>query len=453
MGNDAPLACLSQFQPLIYEYFKQLFAQVTNPPIDPFRERVVMSLACPIGPEQNILEPSAKQCHRIFLQHPILSLDDLEVLRENTHRGWKTYYSIKSGENEDRYLNQEPENNRRSAIKQVASGRFGVTSSYLAHADDLQIKMAQGAKPGEGGELPGYKNYSAAMERGIAKVMAKMGISTLQSYKGAQIFEAVGLSEEVIHRCFRGTPSRIGGVTFEMIAQDSYERHMLAYAEHHKDMLVLRNPGFFHWRAGGERHINEPLGIANLQEAAVNKSKNAYDKFRESTMNSLRACTLRGQLDIVSSDKPVDLSEVEPASEIVKRFATGAMSFGSISLEAHQTLAIAMNRIGGKSNTGEGGMNNNFWIYLRNGLRPSRFYVMKDNIMVMASEVGVYDTAPDNVILKSRLKPGRMLLVDTKEKTIIQDVELKLHIARSRPHQEWLKEEVRMEENIFIKIN
>ncbi|XP_026675773.1 glutamate synthase 1 [NADH], chloroplastic [Diaphorina citri] len=202
-----------------------------------------------------------------------------------------------------------------------------------------------------------YENYCDAMERGISKVMAKMGISTLQSYKGAQIFEAVGLAEEVINKCFKGTPSRLGGITFEVLAQEAYDRHFLSYSERTADMLVLRNPGYYHWRAGGEKHINDPVSIANLQEAASNNNKNAYDRFRESNMESVKYSTLRGQLDFVTHDKPVDISEVEPAAEIVKRFATGAMSFGSISIEAHTTLAKAMNKIGAKSNTGEGGEN------------------------------------------------------------------------------------------------
>jgi glutamate synthase (NADPH/NADH) len=187
--------------------------------------------------------------------------------------------------------------------------------------------------------------------------MAKMGISTLQSYKGAQIFEAVGLSEEVIGKCFSGTASRVGGVTFKMIAEESFDRHALTYQERESDELVLRNPGQYHWRAGGEKHINDPMSIANLQEAVKSNSKSAYDKYVESEMVMVRACTLRGQLELCVSDVPIDIAEVEPAAEIVKRFATGAMSFGSISYEAHTTLAIAMNRIGAKSNTGEGGEN------------------------------------------------------------------------------------------------
>lgn len=163
------------------------------------------------------------------------------------------------------------------------------------------------------------------------------------------------MAEEVIDKCFRGTASRIGGVTFKVIAAEAFERHALTYQDRESDHLVLRNPGQFHWRAGGEKHINDPLSIGNLQEAVKNNSKSAYEKYVESAMESVRGCTLRGQLEIACSDVPIDIAEVEPAAEIVKRFATGAMSFGSISMEAHATLAVAMNRIGAKSNTGEGG--------------------------------------------------------------------------------------------------
>lgn len=202
-----------------------------------------------------------------------------------------------------------------------------------------------------------YESYAKAIETGISKVMAKMGISTLQSYKGAQIFEAVGLGEDVIDRCFRGTQSRVGGVTLDILAREGLERHDITFGNLNPDTRILRNPGQYHWRAGGEGHINEPAAIAALQEAAVNENKNAYQRFRETTMNSVKLCALRGQLDFVTDQKKIDISEVESAVEIVKRFATGAMSFGSISLEAHATLAVTMNRIGGKSNTGEGGEN------------------------------------------------------------------------------------------------
>ncbi|CAH2075571.1 unnamed protein product, partial [Iphiclides podalirius] len=418
MGNDAPLACLSQFQPLPYDYFKQLFAQVTNPPIDPFREKIVMSLMCPIGPVANILEPSAEFVHRLFLPQPILSLPDLEALKRSTHRGWQTQVIDCTYAHTEGPAGLAPALGRvageacaaaeRGAQLLVLSDRAaGPTrvpvSSLLAlgavhhHLIETRQRMKVGilvetAEAREvhhmcvllgygadaicpylafelafalrdDGVLPRdlpdeqiYAAYQKAIETGIAKVMAKMGISMLQSYKSAQIFEAVGLSEEVIDKCFKGTQSRIGGVTFEILSKEIFDRHALTYGVV-SDTLVLRNPGHYHWRAGGEKHINDPASIANLQEAAVSNSANAYDRYRESALESIRACTLRGQLELVKLDEPIPIDEVEPASEIVKRFATGAMSFGSISLEAHTTLAVAMNRIGGKSNTGEGGEN------------------------------------------------------------------------------------------------
>ncbi|XP_026739897.1 glutamate synthase [NADH], amyloplastic isoform X2 [Trichoplusia ni] len=418
MGNDAPLACLSLFQPLPYEYFKQLFAQVTNPPIDPFREKIVMSLLCPIGPAPNILQPSAEFVHRLFLPQPILSLPDLHALKHTTHRGWKTkvidctfdhalgpcglegaltriaadaHSAASSGSQllvlSDRaagpsrvpvstllalgavhhHLIETRQRMKVGLILETAEARevhhmcvllgYGADAicPYLAFELAFNLRNDNILDPNLTDDDI-YKAYQGAIETGLAKVMAKMGISTLQSYKSAQIFEAVGLSEEVIDKCFKGTQSRIGGVNFEILSKEIFERHALTYSDM-KDALVLRNPGVYHWRAGGEKHINDPMSIANLQEAALNKSTSAYDKYRESALESIRACTLRGQLELVKLDEAIPLSEVEPAAEIVKRFATGAMSFGSISLEAHTTLAIAMNRIGGKSNTGEGGEN------------------------------------------------------------------------------------------------
>lgn len=208
-----------------------------------------------------------------------------------------------------------------------------------------------------------YRNYFLAMERGLAKVMAKMGISTLHSYKGAQIFESVGLGHDVIDFCFKNTPSRIGGVNFSVLADEMLERHSIAFnAKYFTDQLILRNPGFLHWRVGGEKHINDPLAIANLQEASTLNSRDAYKKFVEFTRNAVKDCALRGQLDFEYATKAVPLEEVEPAVNIVKRFCTGAMSFGSISYETHTSLAIAMNQLGGKSNTGEGGEDAERWI-------------------------------------------------------------------------------------------
>nr|CAD7432673.1 unnamed protein product [Timema monikensis] len=190
-----------------------------------------------------------------------------------------------------------------------------------------------------------FKNYVEAMDRGISKVMAKMGISTLPSYKGAQIFEAVGLSDEVIDKCFKGTQSRLGGVTFEVLASEAYERHQLTYMEYTPDMLVLRNPGNYHWRSGGEKHINDPASIANLQEAAINKNKSAYDRFRESTLDSVKWCTLRGQLELAYSDNPININLVEPASEIVKRFVTGENADRYLNQDPENNMRSAIKQV------------------------------------------------------------------------------------------------------------
>ncbi|KYM76287.1 Putative glutamate synthase [NADPH] [Atta colombica] len=419
MGNDAPLACLSEFQPLLYEYFKQLFAQVTNPPIDPFREKIVMSMLCPIGPESNILEPNELQVHRLFLPQPILSLSDLEVLKYTTHRNWRTKviditYPLEDGpggllKTLDRVNNEANAaardgyqllvlSDRRSGPTRIPVSSLLALGAVHHHLIEERQRMKVGLilETAEAREVHHicvllgygadaicpylvfemaknlradhvfdetftddiiYKNYADAMERGIAKVMAKMGISTLQSYKGAQIFEAVGLADEVIDKCFKGTHSRIGGVTFDILGKEAFQRHQITYWDKPMDLLVIRNPGIYHWRSGGEKHINDPASIASLQEYVVSKNNSAYENYRKTTMEVVKACTLRGQLQLKKSRDPIPITDVESASEIVKRFATGAMSFGSISMESHTTLAIAMNRIGGKSNTGEGGEN------------------------------------------------------------------------------------------------
>lgn len=201
------------------------------------------------------------------------------------------------------------------------------------------------------------KKYFKASNYGMMKVLAKMGISTLASYKGAQIFEAVGLSSEVMERCFKGTPSRVEGATFEALAHDALLLHSLAFPSRllpagGAEAVALPNPGNYHWRKGGEVHLNDPLAIAKLQEAARSNSVGAYKEYSKLIQELNKGCNLRGLLKFKDGELKVPLEEVEPASAIVKRFCTGAMSYGSISLEAHTTLAIAMNKLGGKSNTG-----------------------------------------------------------------------------------------------------
>ncbi|KAK7108161.1 hypothetical protein V1264_015947 [Littorina saxatilis] len=419
MGNDAPLACLSNFNPLIYNYFKQLFAQVTNPPIDPFREKVVMSLACPVGPEHNILEPAAQQCHRLWMDQPIISLYDIEVLRYVSYKGWKAkqidiVYPVGDGpegllpaikricQESAEAANQDFKllilSDRKAGPERIPVSALLAIGAVHHYLIDKKLRMKVGiiVETGEAREvhhmclLLGYGadaicpflvlqmvrrlrdqglldppltneeiyfNYRAALARGISKVMAKMGISTLHSYKGAQIFEAVGLHQDVIDLCFKGTASRIGGVNFAVLGKEAMNRHRKAFEKRDCDNRLIMSAGMYHWRSGGEKHMNDPLSIANLQNAGRANSKDAYAQFAEAAWDNNKECTLRGQLDFHFQEKPLDLSEVEDAKEIVKRFCTGAMSFGSISLEAHTTLAIGMNRIGAKSNTGEGGEN------------------------------------------------------------------------------------------------
>jgi glutamate synthase (NADPH/NADH) len=206
------------------------------------------------------------------------------------------------------------------------------------------------------------KKYFYSSIYGMMKVLAKMGIFTLASYKGAQIFEALELSSEVIHKCFEGTPSRIGGATFEMLARDALRLHVLAFPSRalppgSADAMALSNPGDYHWRKNGEVHLNDPLAMAKLQEAAKVNSRAAYKEYSQRIQELNKACNLRGMLKFKDNASKISLDEVEPASEIVKRFCTGAMSYGSISLEAHTALAVAMNKLGGKSNTGTSCLN------------------------------------------------------------------------------------------------
>uniref|UniRef100_A0A914W3F6 glutamate synthase (NADH) n=1 Tax=Plectus sambesii TaxID=2011161 RepID=A0A914W3F6_9BILA len=418
MGNDAALACLSDYKPLMFCYFQQLFAQVTNPPIDPFREQIVMSLSCPIGPEANILEPSAEQCRRLFLEQPVLSLIDMEVIKRTNYKGWKTrlidiVYPRKHGVNgllpaldrvcaeacgaaldgyqlivlSDRRVSHDYVNisscmavgavhqylirqrQRKKVGIIVESGEvktvhdfcvllgFGCDAicPYLVYETCYRLRHMKLLDQSLNDNLI-YEGYRDACMRGICKVMAKMGISTLHSYKGAQIFEAVGLSKEVVQKCFTNTVSRLGGATFKVLAYEAEQRHFFAYTRREGDNLILVSPGMYHWRDGGEKHLNEPLGIAKLQAAARSNDMKSYQEFSTASTLANRWCTLRGQLEIKTAPQiQIPLEEVESAASIVKRFVTGAMSFGSISWEAHTTLAVAMNRIHAKSNTGEGG--------------------------------------------------------------------------------------------------
>ena len=422
MGNDAALAVLSDKPRMLYDYFKQRFAQVTNPAIDSIREEVIMSLECYIGPEANLLEATESHAHRLRLAHPILSNGELAALARIDTRGWRARtlditFPRGSGEAglRDALARIEAEatgaidegyslivlSDRGAGPDRVAISALLATGCVHHHLVRTHSRTRIGlvVETGEAREvhhhclLIGYgadavnpylafeslwysrrsglfadsdhvqddadvvTAYRKGVAKGVLKVLAKMGISTLQSYKGAQIFEAVGLGSELVERCFAGTASRVEGVGFAVLAEEMERRHRIGYPDQATDALrELPNPGDFHWRSGGDRHMWDPASIADLQVAARADSETAYWRFaRHVNEQSTRLATLRGLLDFVPVGAPIDLDEVEPESAIMRRFATGAMSFGSLSDEAHRTLAVAMNRIGGKSNTGEGG--------------------------------------------------------------------------------------------------
>ncbi|KAJ8613526.1 hypothetical protein CTAYLR_002224 [Chrysophaeum taylorii] len=523
MGNDAALAVLSHEPRPPFDYFKQLFAQVTNPPIDPIREELVMSLVCPVGPEANLLDPAEANCSRLVVDHPVLSPEDLEKLlspgrglpsRTADGRAWRTatldatftvtpetsMLSKRGGGAETASSNVhsntvvraledhhhhygdahpsaletalrelcehasaavsgslllEPGSTRHHQHQHLGGGcavyssdgqdgaSILVLSDALAGPDGGRVPvpslLAVGAvhqhllRTGQRGKtalfvdcgdarevhdialLLGFgadgvcprvayealaklradglvaarmrnmvqspdevpddaalaRAYRKAVAKGLLKVMSKMGISTLQSYKGAQIFEAVGLHPDVVDLCFTGTPSRIGGASFDAFQADAEYLHAAAwqgYAVSGAPGLALDsgtprlpNPGQFHYRNGGEAHLNTPNGMVQLQESARRNSREAFVKYSEEVNLANSACTLRGLLRwrpealARGARSGVKLDDVEPASSIVKRFVTGAMSLGSISQEAHEALAVAMNHLGGRSNTGEGG--------------------------------------------------------------------------------------------------
>jgi len=470
MGNDSALACLSDMPRMIYDYFKQLFAQVTNPAIDSIREEVVMSLECFIGPEGNLLETTESHAHRLSLSHPILSNSQLASIKIMNHQGMRTKViditydasadhgflnaldricqeaSEAISENfafiilSDRAITQ----NRVAISALVACGavHHHLVSNHLRTRIGIVIETGEAREVHHHCLLTGYgadainpylafealwkanqdgmlgdkydeeslvSAYKKGVAKGMLKVMAKMGISTLHSYKGAQIFEAVGLAQEIINRCFVGTASRIEGVNFAVLIEETEQRHRIGFPKNEGQRIsVLPNPGEFQWRSGGETHMWNPSTIFNLQVAARNNSSEAYSEFaRQANEQSTRYCTIRGLLKFRSDvNEAITLDDVEPASEIVKRFATGAMSFGSISAESHETLAVAMNRIGGKSNTGEGGEDSERFNPLPNG--DSRRSAIKQ---VASGRFGVtiwYLTNADELQIKiaQGAKPG-----------------------------------------------
>ena len=415
MGNDAPLAVLSDENHLLFNYFKQLFAQVTNPPLDAIREELVTSLGAFIGSEQNLFEETPLHCRQLKLHSPIIDNDDmarikgldlpglqatilstlfdpesglkvaLDELRAKATKAVEDGFSIivlsDRGVGPGRapipsllatsavhhHLIRQGTRTRVGLAVETGEARevhhfalligygAGAINPYLA-LESVQVMSESGILNGHGPEYA-RKNYIKANEKGVLKVMSKMGISTVQSYRGAQIFEAVGLEQGLVEEYFTWTPSRVGGIGLDAIERESLQRHVAAYGT----VEVPANQplplgGFYQWRRGGEHHQWNPDTIAMLQHAARTNDWNVYSKFaRLVNDQSRRIATLRGLLEFAGDHAPVPIEEVEPASEIVKRFATGAASLGSISREAHETMAIAMNRIGARSNTGEGG--------------------------------------------------------------------------------------------------
>jgi glutamate synthase (NADPH) large chain len=420
MGTDVPLACLSDRPQPLFNYFKQLFAQVTNPPIDPIREELVMSLISYIGTERNILDEAPENCHTLKLPHPILTNRDLEKLRrissgdllattlpalfraEDGEAGLKhslddlsarAAHAVHSGYTllilSDRGVDPTyapipsllamaavhnrlvREKTRTQVALIIESGEprevmhFALLIGYGASAinpylaiETLHDLKRRGLLPENVSAEYAEKNFIKAINKGLLKTFSKMGISTLQSYRGAQVFEAVGLNQSLIDSYFARTASRIEGIGLDVLAREAQMKHKYAFqplTDSETDLVV---GGHYQYREGGEYHLLNPMTISKLQHAVREQNPATFQEYTDLLDEQNRhLCTLRGLLKLKYLDEPIPIDEVEPSKEIVKRFTTGAMSFGSISKEAHETLAIAMNRIGGMSNTGEGGEN------------------------------------------------------------------------------------------------
>ncbi len=416
MGTDTPLAVLSNKPQLLYNYFKQLFAQVTNPPIDPIREEIITSTEVMVGGEGNILEPTSQSCRMIKLHYPILTNEEMEKLRHIDRPGFKSItlpilfqvsagaealqpameklfaaadHAIQAGANilvlSDRGISAAlapiP------ALLAVAGLHHHLIRSGTRTQVGLILESGEPREVHHFSVLIGYgctainpylafdtlddlirqkllldidhktavKKYIKAAVKGVVKTMAKMGISTVQSYHGAQIFEAVGLATDVVQKYFSWTPSRIQGISLETIAEEALARHSHAFPDRQVNG-ELDAGGQYQWRDSGEFHLFNPQSIHKLQLACRLGSYAKFKEFAELINNQAKnLCTLRGLLDFKFAEQPIPLESVESVDSIVKRFKTGAMSYGSISKEAHEALAIAMNRIGGRSNTGEGG--------------------------------------------------------------------------------------------------
>jgi glutamate synthase (NADPH) large chain len=430
MGNDAALAVLSNKPRLLYDYFKQLFAQVTNPPIDSIREEIVTSAETRLGSEGNLLDPQPAACRRVELKWPVLTNEEFAKIRRTNLPGLKTgvlpiLFRVSRGERglaksmEElsimaRRMIEEDEINVLILSDRGVTRDFAPIPALLAIAglhhylirEGLRTRVSLVLETGEAREvhhfalLIGYgasvinpyvafetiddmikeglltgidhkkacANFVKAASKGVVKVMSKMGISAIQSYRGAQVFEALGLRQDVIDHYFTWTPSRVGGIGLDVIAQEVLLRHRAAFPERPVNGHVLPVGGLYQWRSSGESHLFTPESVHALQKAVRTNSKAAYQQYAKLiNEQGKNLCTLRSLLDFKNGNAPIPLEEVEPVEAIMKRFKTGAMSYGSISQEAHETLAIAMNRIGGKSNTGEGGEDPARYIKLANG--------------------------------------------------------------------------------------
>ena len=417
MGIDTPLAVLSDKPQLLYNYFKQLFAQVTNPPLDGIREEIITDISLAIGEDRNIFETSPEHCKKLKIQNPVVSNNDLDKIRNIDHPDFKTcvipmLYDIKKGLNSlesalDSMVSAAANSidngcniiilSDRNADKELGPIPPLLACSHLHHSLNeikkrskigIIIESAEPREPHHFATLFGYgasgvnpymvneiirekvrngtlvgidsekavQNFNKAIGKGILKIMNKIGISTLHSYRASQIFEALGLNSKFTEKYFPNTPSRIEGIGLYEIEREISKRHKKAFFKSDiKSNLPLDIGGDYRWRRNSERHMFNPTTVAKLQQAVRMNSKESYltyaNAVNEQTKNLM---TLRGMFEFKNLD-PIPIDEVEPWTEIVKRFKTGAMSYGSISKEAHENLAIAMNRIGGKSNSGEGG--------------------------------------------------------------------------------------------------
>ncbi|MGA1826248.1 MAG: glutamate synthase large subunit [bacterium] len=417
MGNDTPLAVLSLRPQLLYNYFKQLFAQVTNPPIDPYRENLVMSLMSFIGKERNLLDETSEHCRQLKLPHPIVSNDDINKLKHvdsdglkgcvipilfdiSAQKPWlkealdslchKAEQMVDNGFNIVILSDRDTDETRApipallalSAVHQclirkkkrqltaliIESGEvrevmhFATLIGYGVSAINPYLAFETIANLHENGKLSpnlkletAFEHYITAIKKGLLKVMSKMGVSTIRSYRGAQLFEALGLDKELIDEYFPGTPSRIGGIGLETITTEICEKHRKCFKRENAAHRELESGGTIHFRRSSEKHLLSPDAIRLIQKSIRTNDYSAYKEYA-SVINDTNKnlCTLRG-LFTFKKRNPIPLDSVEPVESIVKRFVSSAMSFGSISKEAHETIAVAMNRLGAASNSGEGG--------------------------------------------------------------------------------------------------